>query len=70
MIRYTISVNRFATTTTNDEKNKIPKIVGVSLATIDCTAKVPNPGQLNTVSTRTAPDTIEEKTNPMVVTTG
>ena len=51
-----MSVSKFATTTTSEEKNSIPSMVGVSRATIACTANVPSPGQLKTVSTKTAPE--------------
>ncbi len=45
-------------------------MVGVSRATMAWTASVPSPGQLNTVSTSTAPYTMPENARPAVVTTG
>ena len=42
----------------------------MSRAIIDCRAKVPRPGQENTVSTKTAPETTAENCNPAKVTTG
>ena len=46
------SVNKFPIMTTRAEKNKMPRIVGVSLAIIESNARVPNPGHEKTDSTR------------------
>jgi len=43
-----MSVRMLNTITTREEKNKIPMIVGVSRARMDCSASVPKPGQLKT----------------------
>jgi hypothetical protein len=56
--------------TTRAEKNKMPRIVGVSLAIIESNARVPNPGHEKTDSTRTAPETTAENCKPANVITG
>ena len=45
-------------------------MVGVSRARMDWSASDPSPGQLNTVSTSTAPEMIWENCKPARVTTG
>jgi hypothetical protein len=56
--------------TTNAEKNKIPKIIGVSRAIIESKANVPRPGHEKTDSTNTAPETTAENCKPAKVITG
>ncbi len=65
-----MSVRMLTTITTSEEKKRIPMIVGVSRARMDWSASVPSPGQLNTVSTTTAPEMTAENCRPATVTTG
>ena len=45
-------------------------IVGVSPRRMDSKARVPRPGQVNTVSTTTAPEKMWENCSPAIVITG